>query len=511
MNNQENTQDNNLEDIQNTQDIEQNLSELLQVRRDKLSQLVEKGDDPFIQTRYQRNTNSQEIKKKFEFFNNKVVRIAGRIMSKRIMGKASFSHIQDSEGQIQLYFKQDNIGEDIYEEYKKLDIGDIIGVVGNVFMTKMGEISIDISEYTLLSKSLLPLPEKWHGLQDNDLRYRQRHVDLIVNQGVKNVFVIRAKIVRAIRSCLDKKGYLEVETPILNTIAGGASARPFVTHHNTLDIDMYMRIALELHLKRLIVGGFEKVYELGRVFRNEGMSTKHNPEFSMMECYSAYEDLNDMMTLTEKIFGAIRKETKSSSVITYQEQQINIKTPFARMDMIAAVKKYAGVDFGATDDTETLVQLMYNLGLTLPENSSWGNILYAAFEHFAEPNLIQPTFITDYPIEVSPLAKKKSFDERLVERFELFIAGREFGNAYTELNDPIDQAERFVEQQRLRDNGDSEAQPFDQDFLSALELGMPPTGGLGLGIDRIVMLFTDSPSIRDVLLFPTMKPISTKH
>lgn len=481
------------------------LSELLQVRRDKLAELVQKGEDPFLNIRFNRNSNSKEIKTRFEFYNNKTVKIAGRIVSKRIMGKASFCHILDHEGQIQLYLKSDNLAES-YDEFKKLDIGDIIGVSGSVFLTKMGEISVDVQEYTLLSKSLQPLPEKWHGLQDNDLRFRHRHVDLIVNPDVKKIFETRTKIIRAIRSCLDKKGYLEVETPILSTIAGGATARPFITHHNTLDLDMYLRIAPELYLKRLIIGGFEKVYELGRVFRNEGMSTRHNPEFSIMECYSAYEDLSDMMSITEKIFGAIRKETKSSSIITYQDQQINIKTPFVRMDMISAVKKYSGVDFGSTDDVDTLSQLMHNLGLDIRENSTWGEILYAAFEHFVEENLIQPTFITDYPIEISPLAKKKSFDGRLVERFELFIAGKEFGNAYTELNDPIDQRERFAAQQALRDGGDAEAQPFDQDFLTALEYGMPPTGGLGIGIDRVVMLFTDSASIRDVLLFPTMKP-----
>ncbi|MDR1138977.1 MAG: lysine--tRNA ligase [Clostridiales bacterium] len=484
---------------------DQSISELLQVRRDKLKELVDSGNNPFAQTKFVRTATAKEIKKKFDFYQNKTVKIAGRIMSKRIMGKASFGHIQDFDQQIQLYFKADNLG-DAYEEYKKLDIGDIVGVSGIVFLTQKGEITIEVQDYLLLSKSLLPLPEKWHGLQDNDLRYRQRHVDLIVNTEVKNVFVVRSNIIRAIRTCLDKRGYLEVETPVLSTIAGGATARPFVTHHNALDLDMYLRIAPELYLKRLIVGGFEKVYELGRVFRNEGMSTRHNPEFSIMECYSAYENLDDMMLLTEKIFGAIRKETKSSSVIMYQDSQINIKTPFARLDMISAVKKYVGVDFDATDDVDTLSQLMINIGLDVPQGSTWGTILYMAFERFVEPNLIQPTFITDYPIEVSPLAKKKSFDNRLTERFELFIAGREFGNAYTELNDPIDQAERFRAQQALRDRGDAEAQPFDHDFLNALEYGMPPTGGLGLGIDRLVMLFTDSPSIRDVLLFPTMKP-----
>jgi lysyl-tRNA synthetase class 2 len=443
------------------------------------------------------------ILSKHEMLLGKTVRLAGRIMSKRIMGKASFGHIMDDAGQLQLYFKADTLGVH-YDEYKKLDVGDIIGVEGTVFVTQKGEVSVDVAKYTLLAKCLLPLPEKWHGLQDNDLRYRQRYVDLIANRDVKATFVLRSRIVRAIRATLDRKGYIEVDTPILSAIAGGASARPFVTHHNTLGRDLYLRVAPELYLKRLIVGGMEKVYELGRMFRNEGMSPRHNPEFSMLEVYSAYDNLGDMMNLTEKIFGAIRKEVLSPAVITYQQHTINLRAPFLRISMIEAVRK-AGVDFGNSDFAIVLSQCA-NLGVAVPKNVSWGTLLYAAFEHLVEHTLIHPTFVTDYPIEVSPLAKRKRADERLTERFELFVAGREMGNAYSELNDPQDQAERFREQEAQRNMGDAEAQQYDADYVTALEYGMPPTGGLGLGIDRIVMLFANAPSIRDVLLFPTMKP-----
>ncbi|MDR3021495.1 MAG: lysine--tRNA ligase [Clostridiales bacterium] len=487
-----------------TEKLEDN--ELHAIRREKLQALKLSGNDPYYQTKFVRNSDSKELKEKFDFLNGKTVRIAGRVMSKRIMGKAAFSHILDDFGQVQLYFKSDILGES-YEAYKKLDIGDIIGASGRVFLTQKGEISVEIAEFVLLAKSLLPLPEKWHGLTDNDLRYRQRYVDLIANPEVKQSFVVRSKIIKAVRNCLDKRGFVEVETPILSTIAGGAAARPFTTHHNTLDLSMYLRVAPELYLKRLIIGGFDKVYEIGKMFRNEGMSTRHNPEFTMMEAYSAYDDLYDMMTLTEKIFGAIRKELKVKSIINYQEHQINLKSHFLRMSMSSAVKKYSDIDFLQCSDVSSILLELQNKGLMLDKNTSWGNALYAAFEHFVEHNLIQPTFITDYPIEISPLAKKKLGDDRLTERFELFVAGREMGNAYTELNDPIDQAERFKTQEEMRQRGDEEAQPYDLDFLTALEYGMPPTGGLGIGIDRLVMLFTNSNSIRDVLLFPTMKPI----
>lgn len=495
--------------MSNTNDVNnivEDQNELVAVRKEKLRVLIENGKNPFEQTKFERTATSTKIKDKFDFYNGKTVNICGRMMSKRIMGKASFAHILDVDGQIQMYLKGEEMGE-AYEEFKKLDIGDIIGATGTVFLTQKGEISVHVTSYVLLSKSLLPLPEKWHGLQDSDLRYRQRCVDLIVNPDVKTVFVNRSKIIKAIRSILDSNDFIEVETPILNTIAGGATARPFVTHHNTLDIQMYLRIATELHLKRLVVGGIEKVYEIGRIFRNEGMSTRHNPEFTTLELYSAYEDLSDMMTLTEKMFGAIRKEIRTSAVINFGQHQINLKTPFVRISMIDAVLKYTGIDFGINGDLDNIIAQVAKAGLNLDKDISWGNALYSAFEHFVEPHLIQPTFVFDYPVEISPLAKKKINDNRLTSRFELFVAGIEFGNAYTELNDPIDQAERFVAQEALRQKGDDEAQPFDFDFLAAMEYGMPPMGGLGIGIDRLVMLFTDSASIRDVLLFPTMKPI----
>ena len=427
-------------------------------------------------------------------------------MSRRMMGKASFAHVLDPSAQIQIYVKIDNVGAEAYDAWKKADIGDIFGITGTVFVTHKGETSISVTELILLSKSLLPLPEKFHGLKDNDLRYRQRYVDLIVNPEVKNNFVVRSRIIKAIRDLLDSKGYLEVETPVLNTIAGGASARPFVTHHNTLDIDMYMRIAPELYLKRLIVGGFDKVYEIGKMFRNEGMDVKHNPEFTMMELYASYQDLNDMMDITEQIFTAARIAAGKPEVITYEGQEINLATPWERLTMLDAIKKYVGIDFDGMSAEEAKAAAE-KAGVEIEKNKqAWGNIVYATFDQKVEEKLMGPVFITDYPVEESPLTKRKADDPRMTHRFEFFIFAREMGNAYAELNDPIDQKERFVRQAALRDGGDDEAQMTDDDFVTALEYGLPPTGGLGIGIDRMIMLLTDSSSIRDVMLFPTMKP-----
>jgi lysyl-tRNA synthetase class 2 len=482
---------------------EQDINEIIRVRREKLKELVESGKNPFEIVRFEKTHGSRQIISGFEALEGKDVSVAGRIITRRLMGKASFCHILDGEGMIQLYVRQDDIED--YEEFKKLDIGDIIGVKGFVFKTKTGEITVHAKSLVLLSKSLLPLPEKYHGLKDTDLRYRQRYLDVIANPEVKDTFVTRSKIITYIREYLANKGFLEVETPILSSIAGGASARPFLTHHYTLDIDMYLRIAPELYLKRLIVGGFEKVYELGRMFRNEGMSVKHNPEFTMMELYQAYADYNDMMKLTEDIYAYVLEKLGKGFDITYQGTEINLKPPFGKMTMTEAVKKYSGLDF----ENMPLPQIADELkkaGVEIEDSESWGNLLFKAFEHFVEDKLIQPTFILDYPIEVSPLAKKKKGDTRLTERFEFFVCAREMGNAYSELNDPIDQKERFVQQAKLRQQGDEEAQMADEDFVTALSYGMPPTGGLGLGIDRLVMLLTDSYSIRDVILFPTMKP-----
>jgi lysyl-tRNA synthetase class 2 len=427
-------------------------------------------------------------------------------MAKRGMGKTSFCDLLDRDGRIQLFFRINDIGEEVYEEFKKLDIGDIIGVEGTVFKTRMGEISIRVSEYTLLSKSLRPLPEKFHGLKDTDLRYRQRYLDLIVNPDVANTFILRSKIITAIRSFLDKRGFIEVETPLLNLIPGGANARPFITHHNTLDLDMYLRIAPELYLKRLIVGGMEKVYELGRMFRNEGMSIKHNPEFTMLELYEAYTDYYGMMELTEALYNYIADEVFGTKVFQYQEHEIDVSIPWTRLTMTDAVKKYTSIDFDDVSSYEEAVSIAKEKGLDVEGLNSKGEILNLFFEECVEDKLIQPTFIIDYPVEVSPLTKRKPDKPELTERFELFITGREMANAYSELNDPIDQKERFLEQVKKREQGDEEANMMDEDYVLALEHGLPPTGGLGVGIDRLVMLFTNSYSIRDVLLFPTMKP-----
>lgn len=494
-----------MEENRREEEQAQDLNEILRIRRDKLAALTAKGENPFEQVKFDRTHTSAEILGNFESLENQDVVIAGRILSRRLMGKASFCHILDGDGSIQLYVRSDEEGID-YEAFKALDIGDIVGVSGFVFKTRTGEISVHVKTLVLLSKSLLPLPEKFHGLKDNDMRFRQRYVDLIANPEVKATFVLRSKIITAIRRVLDERGFVEVETPILGTLAGGASARPFITHHNTLDIDMYMRIAPELYLKRLIVGGFEKVYELGRNFRNEGMDIKHNPEFTMVELYQAYADYHDMMNLVEDLFGYLAENVVHTDEIEYQGVKVSLRAPFARLSMIEAVRQYVGVDFSAVDGEEARAQLLAK-GVEVEEGASWGNMLYAAYDQKVEEHLVQPTFIYDYPIEVSPLAKKKKSDPRLTERFEFFITGREFGNAYSELNDPIDQKERFLRQARLRSAGDDEAQMMDEDFVTALEYGMPPTGGLGIGIDRLVMLLTDSYSIREVILFPTMKPI----
>ncbi len=485
----------------------QDLNEVLRVRREKLALLQEEGNDPFTVTKFDQKHHTDEIRDNYSEYEGKIVKVAGRIMSKRVMGKMSFADLRDRNGKIQLCVKRDEMGEEEYKAYKKFDIGDIIGVEGEVFTTQKGEISIRTSKIELLSKSLRPLPEKFHGLTNTDLRYRQRYVDLIMNNEVKETFIKRSAIVRSIREYLDGQGFLEVDTPMLNTIPGGASARPFVTHHNALDIDMYLRIATELHLKRLIVGGFEKVYEMGRQFRNEGMDIKHNPEFTSIEIYQAYTDYEGMMDLTENIIRNAAKAVGCGDKITYQGVEIDL-SHFERLTMIDSVKKYAGVDFNEIKTDEEAVKVAKEKGLELDKaKSTRGDIIALFFDEFVEDNLIQPTFITDYPVEISPLAKRKPSQPELTERFEVFITGREFGNAFSELNDPIDQRERFKAQVALRDAGDDEASMMDEDFLNALEYGMPPTGGLGIGIDRLVMLLTDSYSIRDVLLFPTMKPL----
>ena len=490
----------------NEQNEQQDLSEILQVRRNKLYELQKEGKDPFHIVKYDVTHRTNQILSDFEGYENKNVSLAGRLMSKRGMGKSSFCDLQDRDGRIQLYVRINDIGQEEYENFKKLDIGDIIGVTGKVFKTRMGEISIHVDSYTLLSKSLRPLPEKFHGLKDPDARYRQRYLDLIVNPDVKATFIQRSKIIAAIRRFLDNRDFLEVDTPILNTIPGGATARPFITHHNTLDIDMYLRIAPELYLKRLIVGGLERVYELGRMFRNEGMSIKHNPEFSMMEVYQAYTDYHGMMELAESLISTVAREVLGTMKIEYQGQDIDLTPPWTRITMTEAVLKYAGMDFDEIKTDEEAINAAKAKGMDIEGNPARGEVLSMMFEEFAEPNLIQPTFVIDYPVEVSPLTKRKPDKPELTERFELFITGREFGNAYSELNDPNDQKERFLEQVKKREAGDEEANMMDEDFLLALEHGLPPTGGLGIGIDRLVMLLTDSFSIKDVLLFPTMKP-----
>ena len=487
---------------------EVHLSELLQIRRDKLKELQEIGRNPFEITKYNVTAKAQEIKDNYSDFEGKKVSVAGRIMSKRGMGKVGFCHLSDVSGQIQLFVKKDLLGDEEYTIFKKYDIGDIVGAEGEVFTTQTGEISIRVEKITLLSKSLLPLPEKFHGLVDTDLRYRQRYVDLIMNENVKNTFIIRSKVIKAIREYLDNLGFLEVETPMLNTIAGGGSARPFITHHNDLDIDMYLRIATELHLKRLIVGGLERVYEIGRQFRNEGMDIKHNPEFTTIEVYQAFADYNDIMDLTENLIRYAAKKSCGTEQINYQGTLIDL-SHFERLTMIDSIKKYADVDFNEIKNDEEAQAAAKAKGLEVdPVKNTRGDIIALFFDEFVEDKLVQPTFIMDYPVEISPLAKRKPSQPELTERFEVFITGREFGNAFSELNDPIDQRERFKAQVALREAGDDEANMMDEDFLTALEYGMPPTGGLGIGIDRLVMLLTDSYSIRDVLLFPTMKPLN---
>ena len=495
--------------MENNQEPEVDLNQLLQIRRDKLAKLKEEGKNPFEITKFNRTHTSKQIVDNYDELEGKDVTIAGRLMAKRIMGKASFCHIQDGEGKIQSYVSINELGEDSYKHFKEDDIGDIIGITGFVFKTRTGEISIHAKEVTLLSKSLRPLPEKFHGLKDTDLRYRQRYVDLIMNPEVKDTFLKRIQILQEVKNILNEKGYLEVETPILNTIAGGAAARPFITHHNTLDMDMYLRIANELYLKRLIVGGFDKVYEMGRMFRNEGMDIKHNPEFTNIELYSAYEDYNDMMDITEEIISRVAQKVLGTTKITYQGTEIDLTPSWKRISMIDSIKEVTGIDFNKIETDEEALNAAKELNIELDElKLTRGEIINQVFEAKVEETLIQPTFIYDYPVEVSPLTKRKPSDPRLTERFEVFIGAREYGNAYSELNDPIYQYERFKKQVEAREAGDEEANMMDDDFINALEYGMPPTGGLWIGIDRLVMLLTDSASIRDVLLFPTMKPLN---
>jgi len=486
------------------------VGDILKIRRDKLAALQQEGRDPFEQTRFDWDATSAQIKAHFDEMEGKPVKVAGRLMSKRGMGKVSFCDLQDRDGRIQLYARRDEMDEEVYDRFKKYDIGDIVGVEGEVFRTQRGEMSVRAKNIVLLSKSLLPLPEKFHGLQDRELRYRQRYVDLIVNPEVKRTFEIRSRFIKHMRNYLDERGYIEVETPVLNTISGGASARPFVTHHNTLDIDMYMRIATELPLKRLIVGGMDRVYEIGRIFRNEGMDPKHNPEFTTVELYQAYTDFHGMMDIAEGILSTAARELLGTYEVEWLGEKIDLTPGWRRMTMIEAVREFVGIDFDAISDDAAAVAAAKEKGVELAETAekTWGNALYACFDQKVEEKLVQPTFITMYPVEVSPLTKRSPQDKRLTERFELFINHSEMGNAYSELNDPIDQRERFVKQMEARDRGDDEAEMLDEDFLNALEYGMPPTGGMGIGIDRCVMLLTNSDTIREVILFPTMRPIS---
>ena len=484
------------------------VSEQAQIRRDKLAALQAEGRDPFQITKFDFNTNSAAVKADYEAFEGKTVRVAGRLMSKRGQGKVMFCDLQDGAGRIQLFVKIDEMGEEEYNRFRKNDIGDIVGVEGEVFKTKTGEISIRARSIQLLSKSLLPLPEKYHGLTDKEIRFRQRYVDLIVNPEVKQNFIIRSRFIKFMRQYLDNMGYIEVETPVLNTIAGGASARPFITHHNTLDIDMYMRIATELPLKRLIIGGMDRVYEIGRIFRNEGMDPKHNPEFTSVELYQAYADFHDMMDICEGIISGAAKEILGTYEVQWMGETVNLAPGWRRMTMVEAVREYVGIDFGAITDDAEAVAAAKEKGVELADaaEKTWGNALYACFDQKVEEHLIQPTFITMYPVEVSPLTKRSPQDPRLTERFEAFICHSEMGNAYSELNDPIDQRGRFMKQVEQRERGDDEAEMLDEDFLNAMEYGMPPTGGMGIGIDRCVMLLTGADSIREVILFPTMKP-----
>ncbi|MEG0035080.1 MAG: lysine--tRNA ligase [Oscillospiraceae bacterium] len=484
------------------------ISEIRQIRHDKLSKLREDNRDPFVETKYTRTAYSSEIKDDFESWDEKDVSLAGRLMSKRDMGKAFFADIMDDKGRMQLYVRINDLGDEAFAEFKKWDIGDIIGVTGFVFRTRKGEISVHCKTIKLLSKSLLPLPEKFHGLTDLETRYRQRYVDLIMNPEVRRNFEIRSRFIRHVRTFLDNRGYMEVETPVLNTISGGATARPFITHHNTLDIDMYMRIATELHLKRLVVGGIERVYEIGRIFRNEGMDTKHNPEFTTVELYEAYADFNDMMDLFEALLSSAAQDILGTYEVTWQGENINLAPGWERLTMAEAVKKYLGADFMSISTDEEAMALAKSVGVGLPagKDPTWGNLLYECFDQKVEEKLVQPTFITMHPVDVSPLAKRSPTDPRLTERFELFICHSEMGNAFSELNDPIDQKQRFQKQAEMRSRGDNEAGMMDEDFITALEYGMPPTGGLGIGIDRCVMLLTGVDSIREIILFPTMKP-----
>ena len=490
---------------------ELSLSEQTRIRREKLTNLQAEGQNPFVITRFDWDATSQQIKDNFDAMEGKPVKVAGRLMSKRGMGKVSFCDLQDRDGRIQLYARQDEMDEEVYKKFKKFDIGDIVGVEGEAFRTQRGEMSVRAHNIILLSKSLLPLPEKFHGLQDKELRFRQRYVDLMVNPEVKKNFVIRSQFIKFMRNYLDNMGYMEVETPVLNTIAGGAAARPFVTHHNTLDIDMYMRIATELPLKRLIVGGMDRVYEIGRIFRNEGMDPKHNPEFTTVEMYQAYADFHTMMDIAEGILAGAAKEINGSYQVEWMGEQIDLTPGWRRLTMVDAVKEYVGVDFGAITDDAEAVAAAKVVGVELADaaEKTWGNALYACFDQKVEEKLIQPTFITMYPVEVSPLTKRSPADPRLTERFELFICHSELANAYSELNDPIDQRQRFEKQVEQRERGDDETEMLDEDFLTAMEYGMPPTGGMGMGIDRCVMLLTGADTIREVILFPTMKPLDS--